>query len=781
MKVATNTSSINANRQNKIINKKTDKNLEKLSSGYKINKAADDASGLAISEKMKAQITALEQAGFNCEDGISLIQTADAYLNELHGMLQRMVELSMKSANGILDGELQEVYPDHSHNTTPRNTADPEYASYDNSNNGLRVDRVSLESEFAQLRKEFDRIANTANFNNIKLFNGSLALYVDNPMGKVSNGIWSYIPNAAASPIPQNTSLTATVPAGNIVISGNLNITSTYGPYINRHYNSATGNLDSGYVDITRNILTSNVGETTANINTTGSVVVDLNRNGRQIVANTVDVGINDNATIVVENGGKITENYGPQAQVWLKGGTTYMEINSEGQSGHSGPGKVFVKQPAELFLETNCGYLYNEGTATITDNLQYLGSKTCSPSTHAGNFGVYNFTGAKMTITGVNETRVDNFGDLTVGVNANNGSYRTGSIYNNSGTLKVNINEAAIYSWSKVDIDDNKGDVISYGDDLTITNNYGKSTVKVYGTNSSITNLSDGHIYNYSQDFKVDTMTGGIIDNFGIIDVNSASGGTIRHHVTDVDTTNALDLQNPSIDITFNGQTYTVAGELVPSFTDDCGDNNPGIKFDFTNFLIQNNLIGPNEEVVFDGTDASGADLKNWFNINGVTFTFLDANDSPTDDITKMRSVVYAPYNKKTSPLVLQVGETSRQSDKLVVDIGSFYCKDLGLKDVNILSQDGANESIFVTRNAINIVSAQRASLGSLQNRLEHTINYLGTGMENIAQANSRIRDTDIAKEMTEYTKNNTLMQASQSMLAQANSNLSAALELLK
>ena len=118
------------------------KNLEKLSSGYKINRAGDDAAGLAISEKMRAQITGLEVAQKNAKDGISLVQTAEGALTEVHDMLNRMVELADQSANGTYDDG---------------------------------TDRTQLQKEVDQLRGEIDRIADSANFNGIKLLDGSRA------------------------------------------------------------------------------------------------------------------------------------------------------------------------------------------------------------------------------------------------------------------------------------------------------------------------------------------------------------------------------------------------------------------------------------------------------------------------------------------------------------------------------------------------------------------------------------------------------------------------------
>lgn len=104
----------------------------------------------------------------------------------------------------------------------------------------------------------------------------------------------------------------------------------------------------------------------------------------------------------------------------------------------------------------------------------------------------------------------------------------------------------------------------------------------------------------------------------------------------------------------------------------------------------------------------------------------------------------------------------------------------DIGTTGINISTQSGANNAIKVIDAAINRVSETRASLGAMQNRLEHTINNLGTTSENLTAAESRIRDTDMAKEMMGFTKNNILMQAAQSMLAQANQQPQGVLQLL-
>lgn len=139
MRIQHNIMAMNAYRNYNNNTSALSKNLEKLSSGYKINRAGDDAAGLAISEKMRAQITGLSKAQDNAKDGVSLVQTAEGALTEVHDMLNRMYELAEQSANGTYDG----------------------------------TDRTQLQKEVSQLRSEIDRISESANFNGIQLLDGS--------------------------------------------------------------------------------------------------------------------------------------------------------------------------------------------------------------------------------------------------------------------------------------------------------------------------------------------------------------------------------------------------------------------------------------------------------------------------------------------------------------------------------------------------------------------------------------------------------------------------------
>ena len=141
MVVQHNMRAMNSNRMLNVNTQTQVKSAEKLSSGYRINRAGDDAAGLAISEKMRRQVRGLTQASTNAQDGISMVQTAEGALNEVHDMLQRLNELAVKAENGTL--------------TT--------------------TDRSYVDAEVQQLITEIDRVADTTTFNEMNLLNGDLS------------------------------------------------------------------------------------------------------------------------------------------------------------------------------------------------------------------------------------------------------------------------------------------------------------------------------------------------------------------------------------------------------------------------------------------------------------------------------------------------------------------------------------------------------------------------------------------------------------------------------
>jgi len=143
MRINNNITAINSHRQYGINNGSIGKNVEKLSSGFRVNRAGDDAAGLAISEKMRTQIRGLNMASKNSQDGISLVQTAEGAMQTAHNIMQRMRELAVQSRNGT---------------------------------NDTTVDRAALDLEFQQLDKELSQISSTVKFNDMTVFDSSFTL-----------------------------------------------------------------------------------------------------------------------------------------------------------------------------------------------------------------------------------------------------------------------------------------------------------------------------------------------------------------------------------------------------------------------------------------------------------------------------------------------------------------------------------------------------------------------------------------------------------------------------
>ena len=209
MRIQHNITALNAHRNLYNNNSSVGKNLEKLSSGYRINRAGDDAAGLAISEKMRAQITGLDMAKKNAEDGVSLIQTAEGALTEVHSMLNRMVELATQSANG----------------------------TYSTGN------RSEMQKEITQLNAEIDRIGKTAKFNGISLFSkaGKISLHVGES-GSTNNLIGITLSKMSSTDIGVGTSVKintsanarAAISAINKAIDKISSMRSTFGALQNR-------------------------------------------------------------------------------------------------------------------------------------------------------------------------------------------------------------------------------------------------------------------------------------------------------------------------------------------------------------------------------------------------------------------------------------------------------------------------------------------------------------------------------------------------------------------
>ena len=560
------------------------KNLEKLSSGYKINRAGDDAAGLAISEKMRAQITGLETAQKNAKDGISLVQTAEGALTEVHDMLNRMVELATQSANGTYD------------NTT---------------------DRAQMQKEMDQLRSEINRIADSSNFNGIKLFDGSME----------ADKVEYTIDNKAALAI--------------FDLKGSTDIgdlgTSTM---VHQDGRDAVGT----------------------------KFVVELeNVSFASTVAGKVGISVGgaEISTQLAANGALS----GDKLAEALAGDNTSVKING-------------------------VTYNVNSDGSKLVFEMDKTGLKMTTAASFAGNFDV-----EVISPDGTNDSGTVNLGTQVIEA----GGPKVEAILANT------VTKTALQ-----DTDIKDGMTISIGG----TNYVFASTketleaVKAAGADYKAVDISD------------------LVDDNGVLqDALAPQGDALKE---------ALDR-------------LTVAAKDNKMFT--VGQDTAGGKLTFQ------------EKSTYDGD----ADLSTG---NGIqkqiqTGTFA------------AKTVKAATGSGKG--LTLQIGDTADSYNQLKVSLGDMHVNSLGIGDISIADQASAATAVDKIKAAINTVSDVRGTLGATQNRLDHTINNLSVMTENIQDAESTIRDTDVAAEMMAYTKNNILIQSAQAMLAQANQVPQGVLQLLQ
>ncbi len=709
-----NISALNAYNKLSGNNKALAANLQKLSSGYKINKAGDDAAGLAVSEKMRAQITSLEVAQKNSLDGISLVQTAEGALTEVHSMLNRMVELANQAANG----------------------------TYDDSN------RQKLQAEMDQLKSEMDRISDATNFNGIKLLDGSMTSEATKSTSTVTGKDF---------PIPDVGTVlgTDTIVHKNGTQAKKTEFAIDFANFANK--DAVAGDkltIEFGGTSIELEHGTNNVDLTSAE-EIAKAVAAAVGAGG---INNTDNVNGNANVTFgdftIAADGNKVTFKQTAEPTDATKVVDPDMEVKLTyvAQGAAAGTAGTLTGFPAvgadnavtagtaataEVLAFDLDGAAYTaptDGTigSTIkikvaTDGgndvfLEIAGDKDMSDEELAAaldgktvTVGGVTFTAAAVAGKNGKNTKIE----LTAGVNNTNvlstatmtteaGSKPGGA----SGTYNIGTTETvqgaakADGEWASTTFQ-LTADMVADGSKLTI----GKET------------------YVFSNDPDVE-----LADGEKLVDLSK--------------------LKDPT-DLEEVGIALSEAAKGNELFTVGVPDANGKITLHETKANAE----------AFDG-GTGGVDLS--------TKEKIEAQLSCT-------KTTVTPPKEGAKGLRLQIGDTSDPYNQLEVNIADCHVEALGLKDVNISTQDGAAAAVEKINNAIDYISTVRGNLGATQNRLEHTINNLEATTTNITEAESRIRDTDMAKEMMAYTKNNILVQASQAMLAQANQVPQGVLQLLQ
>ena len=520
------------------------KSTEKLSTGYQINRAADNAAGLAISEKMRSQIRGLAQATNNANDAISLIQTAEGGLQETEDILQRMRELSVQSANGTYTDE----------------------------------DREQIQHEVDALKAEIDRIAESTEFNEMKLLDGSL----DGGVGK----------------------------------------TGEYGP---------------------------RYGVMLAAEGTTTALTTNLSLEGSSITSSVAGVS------------------------VALK----------DAASGAGGENAEWSEDGLTLTLNLKAGQTYTQ--SQIDDLIK--NATQAKDTTQAGDPADVSFkvNNGLFTFSGEESFKVE------TGIRADSGEVDLTTALMTSGAAQND----------------------TYADSIKFTaNNYGVDERKIK--------------------LKTDVAAGKEWVETNTADSVNAKDGEFTLHLstgveyTEEDLEKLMAKSGLDYDVTLSDQAASPDGDKV--------------------LFAQTKDVTVTADMSTVAGKGLGADKA------------LGAGEG----------------------LTFQIGANGVEDQRLTVNVSDMSSTALGVGGLEISTQDGANDAINKIDDAIKSVSSQRAKLGAVQNRLEHTVNSLSTAEENLQSAESQIRDTDMASEMIKYTKSNILQQASQSMLAQANQQPQGVLQLL-
>jgi len=878
------------------------RSLTRLSTGLRINSAADDAAGLAISEKMRAQTAGLDKAVSNSQDGISLIQTAEGALNETQSILQRMRELSVQAANDTLTAN----------------------------------DRQAIQSEIDQLTQELDRISDTTTFNTKKLLDGTASAIVstDKSTTKVyARGTVSNEGNYKIS-VDLLQAGTAQIQASNVFTLGSGSggeiesqtagegrkaaaklvvgtaATGAEGDTLDFSFTVNGSTFSVSGVALTAGTAAGQADEIKAgleaddNFNKYFTVSVD----DTAVTITAKEAGTDFSFTTTLNEGATselVLEDAAANAIVQTGSLTATTDTSTGGADDFATVASSFSVSKASqniTNIDTVDGNQLAGGTySVITSNNVNAGdvaasynlndpSGFISSTATATAFGSYSYITMSIEITGKDTN--NNTLDLAVEYRAMqaDGTWTNGSV-NLSGVQSDGTGfEGAGDVIAGVTLGDTTFDIntASVGDKAALTvwdaSGANGDVVKITdGTNNYYFNFSAGaldgasdkNFYMYQVDSNGVTYDGAIqmdfdtylVDESPAFQFTVASGlpeGTVatgntklkdlaqfqgtggvnlledpqtitivqgdgkkatvtlyaddtleqaatkfnqaiaetlgqKNYVSSADANNFVQFISSS-EVTENSP-YSIAGTLVFSsavagkagelnfvgsdsiitalglnvvqesqenrFSVDVTDSNTGAVVASNVELTGNTLVGvidPNVDIEFD--KMANASIS-W---NSTTKSW-----SITADSSSFETNVHITSNSA----VFQIG--ANEGEKMSIDLGNMSAAALGVDKVLVTDRESAARSITIIDNALNQVSEQRAALGAYQNRLEHTINNLTTASTNLASAESRIRDVDMAAEMTEFTKNQILMQAANAMLSQANQLPQQVLQLLR
>jgi flagellin len=786
MVVRTNYSALNATRHLNKNQSTVAGSIEKLSSGFKVNRAADDASGLAISEKMKAQIKALETAVTNSEDGIGLIQTTEGYLDSIHSMLNRMVTLAEKSANGIMQsgeiGEGTEKAFGANLGVTKGGTIDG-YNKNAGAYQQSMTDRDSLQAEMDQLCAEIDRVSATANFNKVKLFDGNLATKDYDKISQTPNASNSADAIADMAKIIESVVGSAENGGAGIEASAQDNavqkLIDTIALAGNKTVSLAAG-VEAGLVTqkVADELLARFAGQSigAVAIGTGGGV-------GNVKVANTSNLTANDltfgqidfvlrNDTDFASAKAIMTDGSDLAGDLTLNGYGLTLGLPADANGGTAtGLYKTYDDAKTDLKTAQNEYTVVEDALVELNKIKEELVAAIDAGTVDLGAADIANDSSTGAPAFG--NALIDRLDAVLAALDANTA---TAEDYDNAASIDEDN------TWA--DLLGAVGKAIGQAEnDLDATT-----------ANSVAANLKTE---------KIDTAT--------------AKANLVEGQKNYVDAVNAFAKALPGGNFDDILGTVTVPSDgAIPTEVQDfygklTGDEDyiNALKAKIDAALEENGYSFKTESESFF-VQAGKFEGQTLHSITGYSVDQSKLTNFRTEGTAVKDETGAVTSNTLGQGLTLQIGETSNAADKLIMNVGRMNTDSLfaNLTDfhnndnnadirldvnsactvkgvigytIDISGQQRASAAAEGLNSVINKVSVQRAELGAMQNRLDYTIDNLNTAVENVTSANSRIRDTDMAKEMTKFTMQNVLLQSAQSMLAQANAQPQNVLSLLR
>ena len=766
LSIINNSTAIGAQSSVNNANSSLTKTIKALSTGLRINSASDDASGLAVSEKLRAQISGLNKAATNAQDAISMLQTAEGAMGSMTSMVQRIRELAVQAG-------------------------DPAYTSND---------RAMLQLEVDQLKQEIDRVSSSTEFNTKKLLNGDAAA-----LWSASNGdIEAIIKGAAAE--------------------GNYKISYDIDPGRNAVYKSNIMRLGEGQMsyDINRNGTSitkfDNIQGMLRTVDTSTAGITVTVKGSAATTASAVFTG----GTGGMNSAAMTAAGFTSTALATATGGNSYsIEFEAVGDRSASGTGQIRFR-----VMNTKTGELSEWKTASVNSAGNVLNASAISTGLAGLDKPV--LTSAAVTFTATAAwTNGDKMLVNVAGVKgsaANTASIHIGSTGSTLHITAGATNSATATTHTVYTSQMDKAGNVYYGS-IDVTFEQGK----IVTGNASIDILGEGDVASkYTKLSQLSQFTNAdgrmVLDNTQEISIYAGNGKTAKVTLEGSDTiadlenklTSALvDQLGMGADVT-NTSATTVNNNLV-KFVETKGTGDRAVA---GTFVIQGAVLGDDSNLTFVGDEGVlnalgitqiqkasdsalnvrvqdahtgafiGEDtvtdgrLRNV--IQGVDIDIIPSSAANITFDTASNTMKFLAKDKpevaylhiKDNSTVAAIGANEGQT--LDISIGRLDTKSMGIDGVNVATFDDAQSSITKLDMALEQISKARATAGAQMNRLEYTINNLNTTRENMVAAESRIRDLDIAVASTNLAAQQVLMQSATAMLAQANQIPSYAMQLL-